>query len=140
MKYLNLLILCLLMSASAVGSNYYFKVYDQKGFKATIQEIDRGANFSILQVNMVKGDAQGGPFSIVAAAASIGSELKKSHFTMISEFQKGEFYYYKIFFTSDTSEDPSLVFPNEMNQNKIDLHNEIGYLSVETYRKLFAQN
>lgn len=138
MKYLLFLLLLLSVNLSATENKHYYKAYDQKGFKTTIQEIERGANYSILEVDIVDTDAQGGPFSIIAAAVTIGTELQKSHFTVIKEYRKGKLYYYKIFFTSDIHEDPSLIFPNEMNQEKLKIHSEIGYLSVDTYKNLFS--
>jgi hypothetical protein len=109
----------------------------KKGFKTTIQEIERGSNYTILEVDIINGDAQGGPFSIIAAAVEIGTELQKTHFALINEYQKEKLYYYKIFFTSDTNEDPSIIFPNEMSQEKLDVYRDIGYLSIDTYRSFF---
>ena len=86
------------MNLSAIGDELYYKAYDQKGFKMTIEEIERGSNFSILEVDIIDTDAQGA-FSIIAAATSIGTELEKSHFTVIKEYKKGKLYYYKMFFT-----------------------------------------
>ena len=77
------------------------------------------------------------PFSVIAAAVEIGTELQKTHFTLIKEYQKEKLYYYKIFFTSDINEDPSIVFPNEMSQEKINTHRKIGYLSIKSYTSLF---
>jgi len=121
------------MNLSAIGDELYYKAYDQKGFKMTIEEIERGSNFSILEVDIIDTDAQGA-FSIIAAATSIGTELEKSHFTVIKEYKKGKLYYYKMFFTSDISKDPSLVFPNEMSEERLNTHKEIGYLSIEDFK------
>jgi hypothetical protein len=121
------------MNLSAKGDELYYKAYDQKGFKMTIEEIERGSNFSILEVDIMDTDAQGA-FSIIAAATSIGTELEKSHFTVIKEYKKGKLYYYKMFFTSDISKDPSLVFPNEMSEERLNTHKEIGYLSIEDFK------
>lgn len=137
MKYLILLFLIISVNISAKDDEFYNKKYVQKGFKSTIQEIERGSNYTILEVDVTKTDAQGGPFSIVAAAVAIGSELQKTHFTLIKEYRENEFYYYKIFFTSDVNEDPLLAFPNEMSREKFDIHSEIGYLSIDTYKTLF---
>ena len=133
MKYLITLVLFLSMNLSAKGDELYYKAYDQKGFKMTIEEIERGSNFSILEVDIIDTDAQGA-FSIIAAATSIGTELEKSHFTVIKEYKKGKLYYYKMFFTSDISKDPSLVFPNEMSEERLNTHKEIGYLSIEDFK------
>ncbi len=133
MKYLITLVLFLSMNLSAIGDELYYKAYDQKGFKMTIEEIERGSNFSILEVDIIDTDAQGA-FSIIAAATSIGTELEKSHFTVIKEYKKGKLYYYKMFFTSDISKDPSLVFPNEMSEERLNTHKEIGYLSIEDFK------
>lgn len=121
------------MNLSAKVDELYYKAYDQKGFKMTIEEIERGSNFSILEVDIIDTDAQGA-FSIIAAATSIGTELEKSHFTVIKEYKKGKLYYYKMFFTSDISKDPSLVFPNEMSEERLNTHKEIGYLSIEDFK------
>lgn len=121
------------MNLSAKGDELYYKAYDQKGFKMTIEEIERGSNFSILEVDIIDTDAQGA-FSIIAAATSIGTELEKSHFTVIKEYKKGKLYYYKMFFTSDISKDPSLVFPNEMSEERLNTHKEVGYLSIEDFK------
>lgn len=121
------------MNLSAIGDELYYKAYDQKGFKMTIEEIERGSNFSILEVDIIDTDAQGA-FSIIAAATSIGTELEKSHFTVIKEYKKGKLYYYKMFFTSDISKDPTLVFPNEMSEERLNTHKEIGYLSIEDFK------
>ena len=137
MKYLAMVVFFLSVNISAKENGLYYKGYDQKGFKTTIQEIERGQDFTVLEVNIIDGDAQGGPFSIIAAAVEIGTELQKSHFTVVKEYKKEKLYYYKIFFTSNTNEDPSLIFPNEMNQEKLNLHREVGYLSVERYKALF---
>ena len=133
MKYLITLVLFLSMNLSAKGDELYYKAYDQKGFKMTIEEIERGSNFSILEVDIIDTDAQGA-FSIIAAATSIGTELEKSHFTVIKEYKKGKLYYYKMFFTSDISKDPTLVFPNEMSEERLNTHKEIGYLSIEDFK------
>jgi len=133
MKYLVFLLLLLSVNLGAKESKLYYKAYDQKGFKTTIQEIERGPNYSILEVDIINTDAQGGPFSIIAAAVKIGTDLEKTHFTLIKEYRNEKLYYYKIFFTSDISEDPSKAFPNEMSQDKLDKHREIGYLSIATY-------
>lgn len=133
MKYLITLVLFLSMNLSAIGDELYYKAYDQKGFKMTIEEIERGSNFSILEVDIIDTDAQGA-FSIIAAATSIGTELEKSHFTVIKEYKKGKLYYYKMFFTSDISKDPTLVFPNEMSEERLNTHKEIGYLSIEDFK------
>ena len=133
MKRLIFLFLLVSMNISATESKYYYKAYDQKGFKATIQEIERGVNYSILEVDIINTDAQGGPFSIIAAAVEIGTDLGKTHFTLLKEFRKEKLYYYKIFFTSDINEDPSKTFPNEISQDKLDTHRKIGYLSIATY-------
>jgi len=133
MKYLITLVLFLSMNLSAKVDELYYKAYDQKGFKMTIEEIERGSNFSILEVDIIDTDAQGA-FSIIAAATSIGTELEKSHFTVIKEYKKGKLYYYKMFFTSDISKDPSLVFPNEMSEERLNTHKEIGYLSIEDFK------
>ena len=137
MKYITFLLLLLSVNLSATESKQYYKAYDQKGFKTTIQEIERGTNYSILEVDIIDTDAQGGPFSIIAAAVEIGNELQKSHFTVIKEYRKEKLHYYKIFFTSDTNEDPSVIFPNEMSQEKLDVHRDIGYLSIATYSSFF---
>lgn len=134
MKHLMFLLLLLSVNIFAKESPNYYKAYDEKGFKTTIQEIDRGINYSILEVDIIDSDAQGGPFSIIAAAVAIGTELQHSHFTLLKEYKKGKLNYYKLFFTSNTEEDPTLAFPNEMNQEKIKRHSEIGYLSIENYR------
>jgi len=133
MKHLILLLLILSTDLYAEENKHYYKAYDQTGFKTTIQEIERGTNYTILEVDIIDTDAQGGPFSIIAAAVKIGTDLQKTHFTLIKEYKKEKLYYYKIFFTSDISEDPSKVFPNEMNQEKLDKHSKIGYLSIATY-------
>ena len=133
MKYLITLVLFLSMNLSAKGDELYYKAYDQKGFKMTIEEIERGSNFSILEVDIIDTDAQGA-FSIIAAATSIGTELEKSHFTVIKEYKKGKLYYYKMFFTSDISKDPSLVFHNEMSEERLNTNKEIGYLSIEDFK------
>ena len=134
MKYLITLVLFLSMNLSAKVDELYYKAYDQKGFKMTIEEIERGSNFSILEVDIIDTDAQGA-FSIIAAATSIGTELEKSHFTVIKEYKKGKLYYYKMFFTSDISKDPSLVFPNEMSEERLNTHKKIGYLSIEDFKR-----
>ena len=133
MKYLITLVLFLSMNLSAKGDELYYKAYDQKGFKMTIEEIERGSNFSILEVDIIDTDAQGA-FSIIAAATSIGTELEKSHFTVLKEYKKGKLYYYKMFFTSDISKDPSLVFHNEMSEERLNTNKEIGYLSIEDFK------
>ena len=138
MKYLIFFLLLLSVNLNATESKLYYKAYDQKGFKTTIQEIERGTNYSILEVDIINTDAQGGPFSIIAAAVAIGTELQKSHFTVIKEYRNEKLYYYKIFFTSNTNEDPALLFPNEMSQEDLKIHSEVGYLSVDTYKALFT--
>ena len=138
MKYFIILVLFLSVNHSAKSSELYYKAYGGKGFKTTIQEIERGSNFTVLEVDIIDTDAQGGPFSIIAACVAIGTELKKSHFTVIKEYNKDKYYYYKIFFTSDVHEDPSLAFPNEMSQEKLTKHKETGYLSIDTYKSLFS--
>ena len=137
MKYLIFFLLLLSVNLSAIESKHYYKAYDQKGFKTTIQEIERGANYTILEVDIINTDAQSGPFSIIAAAVKIGTDLRKTHFTVIKEYEKEKLYYYKIFFTSDINEDPAKAFPNEMSQDKLDKHSEIGYLSIATYSEFF---
>jgi hypothetical protein len=138
MKYLIFFLLLLSVNLSAIESKDYYKAYDQKGFKTTIQEeIERGANYTILEVDIINTDAQSGPFSIIAAAVKIGTDLRKTHFTVIKEYEKEKRYYYKIFFTSDINEDPAKAFPNEMSQDKLDKHSEIGYLSIATYSEFF---
>ena len=39
-----------------------------------------------------------------------------------------------MFFTSDISKDSSLVFPNEMSEERLNTHKEIGYLSIEDFK------
>ncbi len=137
MKHLLFLFLMLSANLYADDNKFYYKSYDKKGFKTAIQEIERGSNYSILEVDIIETDAQGGPFSIIAAAVEIGTDLQKTHFTIIKEYKKEKLYYYKIFFTSDINEDPSKVFPNEMSQDKLNKHSKIGYLSIATYSAFF---
>lgn len=139
MKYIFVLVLFLTVNLSAKENKLYYKSYDQKGFKSIIQEIERGSNFTILEVDIIDTDAQGGPFSIIAAAVAIGTALQKTHFTFIKEYKQDKLYYYKIFFTSDINEDPSLIFPHEMSQEKQSKHSQLGYLSIDTYKSFFNE-
>lgn len=132
-------ILFFYVATAQAGENdkFYIKKYDEPGFKLIIKEIERQDNFSILQVKSEKSDAQGGPFSIIRAAVFIGKQLKQTHFTVIKEYRKGKEYFFKIFFTSDTSVDPNIVFPCEMSEENILKFKSMGYLAIERYEKLF---
>lgn len=138
MKLINILFL-LSFCSLAYGQeeiHYYSSSYDEPGFKATIKEIERGSNYSILEMEVIESDAQGA-FTLFRAAVYIGKQLGKSYFTFISEKKKGKNSYLKIYFTDDTSTDPSKIFPNEMSKQKIKQFKKNGYASVERYDSLF---
>ncbi|MBE1299374.1 MAG: hypothetical protein GJ680_05640 [Alteromonadaceae bacterium] len=118
----------------------YYREHAEKGFEATVKEVERGSNYSILEVTVIDPDPQGGPFAIIAAAASIGSTLNESHFTFIRNDNNEDKLHVKVFFTSDTSLDPSTVFPNEMNQQQLALHKKSGYMSVDLYNRFFSMH
>ncbi|MCJ8321053.1 MAG: hypothetical protein MJK12_15545 [Colwellia sp.] len=137
MKYLFILYLLLSVSSCAVDKQLYFKSYEQNNSKVIIKEIERGTNYTLLEVDIIGGSAVGGSLVIVAAAVEIGTDLQKTHFTLINEYREGKLTYYKVFFTSDVNDDPSKVFPNEMSQKKIKQHRKNGYLSIETFSYIF---
>jgi len=136
MKYSFLLLLLLSACLNATKHELYYKAYNEIGFKTTIQEIERGVNYSILEVDIIESDAQGS-FTIATAAVEIGTELKKSHFALIDEYEKENIVYYKIFFTSDTTEDLSMVLPHDVNKKKLKRLNETDYASIDEFKVLF---
>jgi len=138
MKYLFILYLLLSVSSCAADKPLYFKSYEQNNSTAIIKEIERGTNYTLLEVDITGGSAVGGSLVIVEAAVEIGTDLQKTHFTLINEYKKGKFTYYKVFFTSDVSDDPSKVFPNKISEKKLKKHRENGYISIETFSYIFS--
>jgi hypothetical protein len=136
-KFIIFLTFLLSVNISVAEDNLYFKSYTKKNPKGTVQEIERGINYSLLEVDITDGSPVASAMVIIAAAVDIGTDLQKTHFISINEYKKGKFNYYKIFFTSDIKENPSKVFPNAMSKDKLDIYNKKGYLSIETYRMLF---
>jgi hypothetical protein len=136
-KFIVFLTLLLSVNISVAENKLYFKSYTKNNPKGTVQEIERGINHTLLEVDITDGSPVASAMVIIAAAIEIGTDLQKTHFITINEYKKGEFNYYKIFFTSDINENPSTVFPTEMSKEKLDIYNKKGYLSIETYRMLF---
>lgn len=131
-------VLVMLFTCCINAEELYYKEHAEKGFEATVKELERGSNYSILEVTVIDPDPQGGPFAIIAAAASIGSTLNESHFTFIRNDSNEDKLHVKVFFTSDTTVNPATVFPDEMNEEQLALHNKSGYLSVDLYTRFFS--
>ena len=116
---------------SYAETQLYSASYDEPGFKMTLQEVRRTENTSLLKLDVVDPDAQGG-FTIFKAACVIGNDLKKSHFIVISWEPL-----VKIFFTSNIKDDPIEIFKNEISQEVQAKFNETGYFQLSTICKIF---
>ena len=130
--YFSLLIIAFI-SCSA-EAELYSAEYDEPGFKMTLHELRRSENTSTLKIDVIDSDAQGG-FTIFKAACVIGKELGKSHFAFI--FMEPLI---KIFFTSDVSDDPRILFEDEMSERSRVKFSEIGYFELTKMCRIYFLN
>ena len=116
---------------SFAGSQLYSAVYDEPGFKMTLQEVGRTKNTSFLKLDIADSDAQGG-LTIFKAACAIGNDLEKTHFTVLYSEPL-----IKIFFTSNVNDDPMKIFTNEIPEKVQKQFNKNGYFELKTICKVF---
>ncbi|PCJ15851.1 MAG: hypothetical protein COB04_12365 [Gammaproteobacteria bacterium] len=117
-----------------VNAELYSAVYDEPGFKMTLNEIRRSETTSTLKLDVIKPDAQGG-FTLIKAACVIGKELRKSHFTFISEEPL-----IKIYFTSDISDDPMIILKREKSKFDRKYFSEKRYFEISKICRIFPIN
>lgn len=136
MKNFVILFILLFGHMHAFGQELYYKSYDEPGFIWTIKEIERGSNFSLLEISITDSDAQGA-FAIIAAAIEIGESLGKSHFMLAQEYKVEDLYYNKIFFPSGPTVDPKDAFLETLDDKIYKRFKDIGYFEIENYKRIF---
>ena len=100
-----------------------------------IKENERTRNTVLLSISSKGRAKQALGLAVIEAACVIGKELGHTHFFPILEEEN----WVKFYFTSNTKDDPAVIFKNELDEAHVLMFKESGFSSIKVYSKFFKK-